>query len=158
MNSEFLVLLFIAGCFSQTPLPTVQISSSPATSSTPLPPSLPSVSPYFNGFRSIFPQQYIGGPYAPQQYIGGPIVPQQYIGGPNPNVPLQQRFINSPNPYNSQFVPILQQSFDITPEGSYSFRQVARRLYKNMFNFFTKYVQLAYNNNPCINVLYNIYI
>jgi len=112
MNSGFLVLLFIAGCLSQTPLPTVQVSTSPATSSTPLPPA----SPYFNGFRSIFPQQY----------IGGPIIPQQYIGVPNPNVLSQQRFINGPNPYTGQFIPILQQSFDITPEGSYTFRQVVR--------------------------------
>lgn len=156
MHFRFLALLFVARCFSQStaiPAAVVQISPSAVTPSTPLPPTLPSTSPYFNGFRSIYPQQYFGGPIVPQQYIGGPTavppqyiggptavppqyiggptaVPPQYIGGPTavppqfiggPNV--AQRFINAPNPYVGQFVPILQQTFDITPEGSYTFRQ-----------------------------------
>lgn len=131
MNFGILVLLFIAGCSTQTPaLPAVQVST--VSPSTPLPPTLQSTSPYFNGFRSIYPQQYFGGPIVPQQYIGGLTpVPQQYIGGHTAVLPqfiggpnVAQRFINAPTPYVGQFVPILQQTFDITPEGSYTFRQV----------------------------------
>lgn len=96
-------LLMVAGCSSQTvqPAPVQIVSSSP--------PSLfPPPSPYFNAFRpnGAYPPQYIGGP---QQQFNG-VLPPQFIGGP------AQRF------YNGQFVPILQQSFDISPEGSYTFR------------------------------------
>ncbi|XP_060877769.1 endocuticle structural glycoprotein SgAbd-9-like [Metopolophium dirhodum] len=99
-------VLMVAGCSSQTVQPApVQIVS-------PSPPS-----PYFNGFRpnGAYPQQYFGGP---QQQFNG-VLPPQFIGGPN----VAQRFYNNgQNPaYNGQFVPILQQSFDISPEGSYTF-------------------------------------
>jgi len=105
--------LFVVGCSSQASQPVV-VTPLPVTSSTPLPPVLPSTSPYFNGgFRSFYPQQFIGGP---QQFFNGQI-PSQYIAGPN----VPQRFVGL-NPYIGQFVPILQQSFDITPEGSYTFR------------------------------------
>lgn len=128
MNFGVLVLLSIAGCSSQTPAsPVVQVST--ASPSTPLPPTLPLTSPYFNGFRSIYPQQYFGGPIVPQPYIGGhTAVPPQFIGGPN----VAQRFINAPTPYVGQFVPILQQTFDITPEGSYTFRQVFMKIVYNI--------------------------
>jgi len=96
-------MLMVAGCSSQTVQPApVQIGSS---------------SPYFNGgFRpnGAYPQQYFGGP---QQLFNG-VLPPQFIGGPN----VPQRFYNGQNPaYNGQFVPILQQSFDISPDGSYTF-------------------------------------
>lgn len=127
-NFGVLGLLFVAGCSSQTLQPTASPAVTIIPSSTPLPPAaLPSaVPPYFNGYRSVYPQQYVGGPNVAQPFIGGSNVPQQFIGGPNvapqfigaPNVP--QRFV--PNTYVGQFVPILQQSFDITPEGSYTFR------------------------------------
>ncbi|KAL4113543.1 hypothetical protein QTP88_017152 [Uroleucon formosanum] len=95
-------LLMVASCSSQTvqPAPVQIVSSSP-------PSLLPPPSPYFNAFRpnGAYPPQYIGGP---QQQFNG-VLPPQFIGGP------AQRF------YNGQFVPILQQSFDISPEGSYTF-------------------------------------
>ncbi|KAF0768469.1 endocuticle structural glycoprotein SgAbd-9-like [Aphis craccivora] len=99
-------LLLVAGCSSQTAPP----ASVQVVSTSPLPPP----SPYFNPFRPInYPQQFVG----PQQQYNG-VLPPQFIGGPN----IPQRYYNGPNPaYNGQFVPILQQSFDITPEGSYSF-------------------------------------
>jgi len=102
-------MLLVAGCSSQTAPPaSVQVvSTSP----------LPSPSPYFNAFRpAAYPQQFIGGP---QQQFNG-VLPQQFIGGSN----IPQRFYNNgPNPaYVGQFVPILQHSFDISPDGSYSFR------------------------------------
>lgn len=120
-----MVLLIVARCSSQTAQPAV--SPLPAVSSTtPLPQS--AASPYFNAFRPIYPQQYVGGPNVPPQYIGGP-VPPQFIGGPvppqfigAPNIP--QRVIGGPNPYATPFVPILQQTFDITPEGAYTFRSL----------------------------------
>ncbi|XP_060834729.1 endocuticle structural glycoprotein SgAbd-9-like [Rhopalosiphum padi] len=101
-------MLLVAGCSSQTAPPaSVQVvSTSP----------LPSPSPYFNAFRpAAYPQQFIGGP---QQQFNG-VLPQQFIGGSN----IPQRFYNNgPNPaYVGQFVPILQHSFDISPDGSYSF-------------------------------------
>lgn len=105
-------LLMVAVCSAQTvqPAPVQIVSSSPPT-------LLPPPSPYFNGFRpnGAYPQQYIGGP---QQQFNG-VLPPQFIGGPN----VAQRFYNNgQNPaYNGQFVPILQQSFDISPEGSYTF-------------------------------------
>lgn len=98
-----MVLLFTTGCFSQTSQPTVVVTPIPATSSTPLPPPLPSALPYFNALKPIYPQQFVSGP--------------QFIGGPN----IPQRFFNGPSPYVGQFIPIIQQTFDITPEGSYTF-------------------------------------
>lgn len=122
----YLALLFVAGCSSQTPQPVVQVvSPSPTTSSTPLPPALqPSASPYFN--RPFYPQPYFGGAPAPA-YFGGPQpayfgapaqFPQPFIG-----TSQQQRFVNGPYA-TGPVVPILQQTFDITPEGSYTFRYV----------------------------------
>jgi hypothetical protein len=118
MNFGVLGLLFVAGCSSQTLQPGVSPAVSIIPSSTPLPPaaSPSAIPPYFNGYRSIYPQQYVGGPNVPQQFIGGYNVAPQFIGAPN----VPQRF--GPNPYVGQFVPILQQNFDITPEGSYTFR------------------------------------
>jgi hypothetical protein len=86
-------MLLVAGCSSQTaPPPSVQV-----VSTSPL----PSPSPYFNVFRpAAYPQQFIGGSNIPQRF---------YNNGPNPA-------------YVGQFVPILQHSFDISPDGSYSFR------------------------------------
>lgn len=108
INFGVLGLLFVAGCYSQTLQPVVTPAVSIVPSSTPLPPAaLPSaIPPYFNGYRSVYPQQYVGGPNVAPQFIGAPNVPQRF----------------GPNPYVGQFVPILQQNFDITPEGSYTFR------------------------------------
>lgn len=147
-----LALLLVAGCSSQTPQPVVQVvSPSPATSSTPLPPALqPSASPYFNsGFRPFYPQPYFGGPQpayfgAPQPaYFTAPQVSQPLIGTPS----APQRFVNGPYPTGS-FVPILQQTFDITPEGSYTFRYV--------INMYTKYNGFVKNlNSNCSLIVYN---
>jgi len=94
-------LLMVAGCYSQTvqPAPVQIVSSSP-------PSLLPPPSPYFNGFRP-------NGAY-PQQFNG--VLPPQFIGGPN----VAQRYYNNGQypAYNGQFVPILQQSFDLSPDGS----------------------------------------
>ncbi|XP_015375796.1 PREDICTED: uncharacterized protein LOC107170242 [Diuraphis noxia] len=108
-------LLMVASCFAQT----VQPASVQIVSTSPAPSLLPSPSPYFNGFRpnGVYPQQFNG--VYPQQFNGA--YPQQFNGVLPPQ--FAQRFYNNgQNPaYNGQFVPILQQSFDISPEGSYTF-------------------------------------
>lgn len=114
INFGVLVLAFIAGCFAQTPQPVV--TPLPVPSSTPLPSS--AASPYFNAFRPVYPQPFVGGPNVPPQFIGGPNVSPQFIGASN----VPQRFVGGPNPYGTPYVPILQQNFDITPEGAYTFR------------------------------------
>ncbi|XP_022181462.1 endocuticle structural glycoprotein SgAbd-9-like [Myzus persicae] len=106
-------LLMVAGCSSQT----VQPAPVPIVSTSP-PSLLPQPSPYFNGFRpnGAYPPQFNG--VYPQQFNGA--YPQQFNGVVPPQ--FAQRYYNGQNPaYNGQFVPILQQSFDLSPEGSYTF-------------------------------------